>query len=187
MQGQIQANQLEIENRERCDSGLRAKINEYQARLNAEPATEQLLAELTRGYDQSKENYDQLLKKRNESQMATNMEQMQQGQRFTVLDPPSLPVKPDFPNRLKFCAMGLAFGLGLGVILVGGLEFMDGRLRSEKEIKALLTMGIISEVPEILTLSDERKSKRRIALGWTVAAVVVATMVAGSAFSYLRD
>ena len=47
--------------------------------------------------------------------------------------------------------MGLAFGLGLGVILVGALEFMDGRLRSEKEIKSLLTMGIISEVPEILS------------------------------------
>ena len=187
LQAQIQANQLEIENRERSIGAIRAKMNEYQARLNAEPGTEQLLAELTRGYDQSKENYDQLLKKKNESQMATNMEQMQQGQRFTVLDPPSLPVKPDFPNRLKFCAMGLAFGLGLGVILVGALEFMDGRLRSEKEIKSLLTMGIISEVPEILTLSDERKNKRRIALGWTVAALVVATMVAGSAFSYLRD
>ena len=141
LQGQIQANQLEIENRERAIVGLRARINEYQARLNAEPATEQLLAELTRGYDQSKANYDELLKKRNESQMATNMEQMQQGQRFTVLDPPSLPVKPDFPNRLKFCAFGLAFGIGLGVILVGGLEFMDGRLRSEKEIKAFCRWG----------------------------------------------
>jgi hypothetical protein len=31
---------------------------------------------LERGYDQSKVNYDDLLKKKNESAMATNMERM---------------------------------------------------------------------------------------------------------------
>jgi succinoglycan biosynthesis transport protein ExoP len=36
-----------------------------------EPATEQELADLTRGYDQSKANYDDLLKKKEQSEMAT--------------------------------------------------------------------------------------------------------------------
>ena len=61
---------------------------------------------------------------------------MQKGERFSMLDPPSLPLKPDFPNRLKFCAIGLAFGLALGLVVAGGFEFMDDRLHSEKEIKA---------------------------------------------------
>jgi len=187
LQGQLQANQAEISNREQSITGLKVRISEYQARLNEEPGVEQQLADLTRGYDQSKADYDGLLKKKNESEMATNMEQMQQGERFSMLDPPSLPLKPDFPNRLKFCGIGLGVGLALGLIVAGGFEILDNRLYSEKEIKGLLPVAIISEVPEILLPSDERRSMRTTALGWSMAALVVATILAGSAFSYLRD
>ena len=136
LQGQLQANQLEIKNRESSIERLKERIDEYQGRLNMEPATEQELADLTRGYEQSKANYDDLLKKKDQSEMATSMEEMQQGERFTMLDPPSLPSKPDFPNRLKFCGIGLGVGLALGFLVAGGFEFMDDRLHSEKEIKS---------------------------------------------------
>jgi len=184
LQGQLQANQSEIGNREHAIAALKANVNQYQARLNQEPVREQQLADLTRGYDQSKSNYDELLKKKNQSQMATSMERLQQGERFRILDPPSLPLKPDFPNRLKFCGIGLGVGLLLGTVLVGGLEFMDDRLHSEKEIKDLLPVAIISEIPEILNLSDQQASKRKMWLGWAMAGLVFATIVAGSAFSY---
>ncbi len=120
LQSQLQANQAEITNREQAIVGLKGRVNNYQDRLNSAPAAEQELADLTRGYDQTKANYDDLLKKQNESAMATSMEQMQQGERFSVLDPPSLPLKPDYPNRLKFCGIGLSIGLVLGLVWAGG-------------------------------------------------------------------
>jgi polysaccharide biosynthesis transport protein len=186
LQSQLQSNQSEIANRERAIAGLEARINEYQARLNQQPATEQQLAELTRGYDQSKINYDDLLKKKNESVMATSMEQMQQGERFTMLDPPSLPGKPDFPNRLKFCAMGVAGGLGLGILLVGLLEFLDDRLHGEKEIKGLLPIAVIAEIPEVQAPIDEAAERRRGVLGWSMAVFVFVIILVGASFSYLR-
>jgi polysaccharide biosynthesis transport protein len=187
LQSQLQANRLEIENREQTIAALKAKVSEYQSRLNDEPVREQQLADLTRGYDQSKANYDELLKKENESRMATSMEQMQKGERFRMIDPPSLPLKPDFPNRLKFCAFGVGFGLALGLLVACGLEFIDDRLHSEKVIKALLPMKIISEIPEISTPSDERRSKRMMWLGWVATVLIFVTILAGSAFSYLRS
>ena len=187
IQGQLEANQLEITSRERSVENLKERINEYQGRLNLEPATEQELADLTRGYEQSKANYDDLLKKKDQSQMATSMEEMQQGERFTMLDAPSLPSKPDFPNRLKFCGFGLGAGLALGLLLAGGLEFMDGRLHSEKEIKALLPIAVLSEIPEIVSPIDEQKARRRMALGWTMTALVIVTIAAGSAFSFFHS
>jgi polysaccharide biosynthesis transport protein len=187
LQGQLQANQSEIANREQAIDALKGRVGSYQDRLNTEPTREQELADLTRGYDQSKANYDDLLKKQNESQMATSMEQMQQGERFSTLDPPSLPLKPDFPNRLKFCGIGLGVGLALGLLVVGVLEAMDDRLHSEKEIKVLLPMAILSEIPEVVSPADERSSKKKMVLGWAMAALVVATILAGSAFSYLHD
>ena len=181
LQGQLQSNRLEIENREHTIAALKAKVSEYQSRLNDEPVREQQLADLTRGYDQSKANYDELLKKENESRMATSMERLQKGERFRMIDPPSLPLKPDFPNRLKFCALGLGLGLGLGVLVVGGLEFIDDRLHSEKAIKALLPMKVISEIPDILTPSDERRSKRTMWLEWVASVLVFVIILAGSA------
>ena len=186
LQSQLQANQLEIASRERAIAGLEARINEYQGRLNSAPATEQQLADITRGYEQSKANYDDLLKKKNSSVMATSMEQMQQGERFTILDAPSLPDKPDFPNRLKFCGIGVAAGLALGCLVVFLFEFFDDRMHSEKELKSLLPIAVMAEIPEIESALDQEKQKRRMVLGWTMAAIVCAVIVAGSTFSFLR-
>jgi len=186
LQSQMQANQIEIKNREQTIAGLKAKVNDYQARLNQEPVREQQLADLTRGYDQSKANYDELLKKKNESAMATSMELLQQGERFRIIDPPSLPLKPEFPNRLKFCGIGLAVGLTLGVGVIGAFEKFDDRLYGEKELKELLPVPVISEIPVIANPLDEKMAKRKIWMGWATAAVVIATILAGSAFSYLH-
>lgn len=187
VQSQLRSNQVEIANREHSIAALKAKVEDYQGRLNQEPVREQQLADLTRGYEQSKANYDELLKKKNDSEMATSMEQMQQGERFTMLDPPSLPQKPDFPNRLKFCGMGFGVGLALGAVVAGGFEFLDGRMYSEKEIKKLLPVAILSEIPEISLPSDERRGRRRAVLGWATTALVFSTILAGSAFSFLHQ
>jgi polysaccharide biosynthesis transport protein len=187
LQGQLHANETEITNRERGIAALQAKVADYQARLNQEPVREQQLADLTRGYDQSKANYDELLKKKTESSMATSMELLQQGERFRILDPPSLPLKPDFPDRLKFCGMGLGIGLALGVVVAGAFEMTDDRAYSEAEIKSLLPVPVISEIPVILTAEDEKTSRKRTWLGWATAGFVVVAILAGSALSYLHS
>ncbi|HYM74955.1 MAG TPA: XrtA system polysaccharide chain length determinant [Candidatus Dormibacteraeota bacterium] len=186
IESQLRSNQLEITNRERSIAALKVKVEDYQARLNTEPIREQQLADLTRGYDQSKANYDDLLKKKNESSMATSMELLQQGERFRVVDPPSLPEKPEFPNRLKFCGIGLAIGLALGLIVAGAFEMLDDRLYNAKEIRNLLTAEVIGEIPQIVNLSDAKTATRKLWLGWATAALVLVAILAGSAFSYLR-
>jgi uncharacterized protein involved in exopolysaccharide biosynthesis len=186
IQSQLRSNQLEIANREHSVATLKAKIDDYQGRLNQEPIREQELSDLTRGYEQSKANYDDLLKKKNESKMATSMELLQQGERFRIVDAPSLPIKPDFPNRLKFCEMGLGAGLALGLLVAGGFEMMDDRIHDEKEFQKLLPVAVISEIPAIERPEDDRRARRRMWLGWAVAAFVSASILVGSALSYLR-
>jgi polysaccharide chain length determinant protein (PEP-CTERM system associated) len=186
IQSQLRSNQLEIANREHSVAALKAKVEDYQGRLNQEPIREQQLADLTRGYEQSQASYDDLLKKTNESKMATSMELLQQGERFSIVDPPSLPTKPDFPNRLKFCGIGLGVGLALGLVFAGGFEMMDDRIYDEKEFSKLLPVGVISEIPAIARPEDELRERRQLWLGWAVGAVVSATILVGSALSYLR-
>jgi polysaccharide chain length determinant protein (PEP-CTERM system associated) len=186
LEGQLQANRVEIANREHGVEELKAKVIDYQGRLNTEPVREQQLSDLTRGYEQSKASYDELLKKKNESAMATSMELLQQGERFLIIDPPSLPVKPDFPNRLKFCGIGLGIGLALGALVAGAFEFMDDRIHEEQDLQKYLPVEVISEIPAIASVADVENERKRMWLGWTTAALVWGTILLGSAFSYLR-
>jgi polysaccharide biosynthesis transport protein len=187
LRGQLHANDLEIANRESTVAGLKSRIDEYQHRLNAEPATEQALAELTRGYDQSKVTYDDLLKKKNDSAMATSMEHMQQGERFTILDPPSLPVKPDFPDRLKFCGFGVGLGLALGVAVVGAFEMLDDRLHEDDAIKAMLPETIIYEIPVIARGPADAVRKRDHIAAWALPAATFVTIAVGAAISIFQN
>ena len=186
LQSQLRANQIEITHREQAIAELQGKINGYQAHLNQEPQVEQQLTDLSRGYEQSKANFDELLKKKNESEMATSMEIRQQGEHFRVIDPPSLPLKPNFPNRLKFCAIGLGVGLALGVVLAGGTELLDDRLHSEKAVKALLPVAVISELPSFRTPKEERTERWKLWAASATAALVLVAIMGGFALSYLR-
>jgi hypothetical protein len=46
---------------------------------------------------------------------------------------------------------------------------------------------VLSEIPELVSPLDVRSSKKKMVLGWAMAAIVVTTILAGSAFSYLHD
>ena len=185
LQSQLHANQVEISNHEKMIADLKVTINEYQARLNQEPVREQQLADLTRGYAQAKETYDDLQKKENQSAMATHMEMQQQGEHFRMIDPPSLPVKPSFPDHVKFNVVGLFVGLVLGVGVAGSFEKMDDRVYNEQELKDLLPVAVISELPVITTPVDERAEQKKVWLGWATTAMIFAAILAGSTVSYL--
>jgi succinoglycan biosynthesis transport protein ExoP len=185
MESQLKANRLEIANREAEIKDEQGKINQYQARLNMAPVMEQQFADITRDYDQSKADYESLLKKKNESEMSTDLEKTQQGEHFRMLDPPNLPVRPYKPNRLMLCGAGLAVGLVLGGGFAFGLEKLSGKVYSEREIKKLIPFTIIAEIPPIET-PEEQLSRRHNAWIAAVAAVVVTGFILlGSAVTYL--
>ena len=186
LQSQLKVNQIEINNRQKAIDDLKAKIGEYQARLNLAPVMEQQLADLTRGYDQSRAHYDALLAKKNDSEMATNLERRQQGEHFRILDPPSLPVKPFSPNRLRLSVVGLFVGILLGVALTAAMEFFDGRIYSQEALRKLIPLDVLCEVPSIDTPHDLRMTHWRSRLELGFAGLVVVCIVAGSALSFLR-
>ena len=49
----------------------------------------------------------------------------------------------------------------LGLVVAGGFEFMDDRMHSEQEIKDLMPVAIMVEIPEVLNFSDQEKSRKR--------------------------
>ncbi len=86
-----------------------------QGRVDRLPLREQEMAALTRDYEISKANYQSLLQKKLSAEMAADMERRQQSERFTVLDPATVPETPSAPNLPLAYAGGSILALMLGI------------------------------------------------------------------------
>jgi succinoglycan biosynthesis transport protein ExoP len=87
---------------------------------------------------------------------------------------------------LKFCGIGLGVGLALGLVVAGAFEMMDDRIYDEKALQKLLPVAVISEIPAIEAPADQQRERLRLWFGWATAVFVSATILVGSALSYLR-
>jgi protein tyrosine kinase modulator len=186
VQSQLKGNQIEIANRQRSIAELEQKINEYQARLNQEPVREQELADLTRDYEQSQTNYNSLLAKKNQAELATNLNKSQEGLQFRMIDPPGLPTQPYSPNRLKLSLGGLFAGLVLGLGATAGAEFLDGRVYDQKTLAELSSVEVIAEIPPLPTAQEQSNQRRRFWLESAAVASIATVTLVGLALTYLR-
>ena len=186
LESQLKANQIEVENRQAAIQRLEDRIGEYQARLNQAPMREEQLDALTRGYDQSRANYDSLLKKKNDSELATSLELEQKSEHFRILDPASLPAKPFFPNRRKMAGIALAAAIMAGLGVVVAAEFLDERLYEEEQVTQLAGVSVLGEIPPILLECEKRGRQREIWAQWIAATAVIVTALLGSGLSYFR-
>jgi len=171
VQSQLKANQLEILNDQRHEKDLESTISQYQARLNLTPETEQELTNISRGYEESKSNYNSLLQKQMQSQLATSLEHRQQGEQFRIIDPPSLPDKPSAPNHLWFSLGGLMAGASLGLGLAFVLELIDVRVRQEKDLEGIVPACVLVGIPR---LSTPRENHMRTVRWWMELGAVTA-------------
>ena len=186
IQSQLKANQLEIQSEQRAEKGLEARIAQYQERLNMTPVTEQQLAQVSRGYEEAKANYTSLLQKQNDSQLATNLEQNQQGERFSLVDPASMPQVPAWPNHILVSLVGLVFGLVLAAGLAVLLEVVRPRIRQEKDLEGIVPVRVLVGIPHISTVVEQ---ERRMARRWMARAVtlaIVLVMVAGNIYAIYK-
>jgi protein tyrosine kinase modulator len=135
---------------------LQQQIKIYQARVQSSPAIEQEYKELTRGYQTALDFYNDLLKKRDQSAMASDLERRQQGEQFQVLDPANLPTEPAFPKKSLFTVGGLGGGLSLGLALAFWLELQDTSLRNGREVETLLQLPVLASIPEINKLVSKK-------------------------------
>jgi uncharacterized protein involved in exopolysaccharide biosynthesis len=183
---QIKENQLEIQNYQKRESDLESQVSAYLARLKMAPETEQELAGISRGYDESKANYNSLLQKKMQSQLATSLEQRQKGEQFRVLDPPNLPNKHTAPNRFKFSVGGLALGIVLGFGLVALLELSDIRIRQEKDLKALVPVLVLVTIPRLNTQREEKVHKFSRWLDNGAVTIVLTLIALGNVYAFYR-
>jgi polysaccharide chain length determinant protein (PEP-CTERM system associated) len=173
---EVEAQNLDrqIANKQAEERRLRGVMANYQARVEAAPARESELIELTRDYTTLQQVYTTLLTKREDSKVAVNLERRQAGEQFRILDAARVPERPFSPNRMRMYLMGAFAGLALGLGFAVLLEYLDTTLRTDDDVITAVGLPVLAMIPMIVTTVEERQ---RLRARWLMVASAAAAVV----------
>ncbi len=180
---QIQARNMEMEERQKRLKELQAEIAAYRARIEASPINEQKYESLVRDYNLAKADYDDKSKKKEISETSSNLEERKAGENLETLDPASLPEQASEPNRLLIAGAGTGIGLFFGVLMAGVKEMKDTSLKNLKDVRAYTNLPVLSSIPLLENALLVRRKRRLFWLGWSTA-VIIGTIAMSSSMYY---
>ena len=166
---QIQVNQLEnlIASLNVRADNYRQRIIELENRVHTLPEIEAELIALNRGYDITKEKYEELLSRKETAQLAQQANETTDKIQFRVIDPPRKATKPSGPKRfILFSVVTLiGFGVGIGLsLLMSQLNPVATSTAQLSKITGVPVFGVIS-ANENLGLQQWHKKKTLIFMG----------------------
>ena len=181
---QMKVNKEEIQKADNTIRRLSQEGQVYQARLNATPAVETEMTDMMRDFGNMKKEYAELLAKKQQSALATSLEKQQQGAQFRIIDPPSLPDKPYFPDRFKFSLAAIGAGFALAVLFGFGIEFLDDRIRGEQALLEAVDLPIMVEIPPLSTAKELRRARWAPRLALVATVLILILLPSGVAYVY---
>ena len=138
---------------------LQKKIDDYQQKVENAPNLEVQLKELTRKYEQERKQYEELLAKNLDAELARKLELRQKGEQFIQIDeavPPQAPFKPDVK---KVLTLSTFLGLGLGLGLAFTREYFDRTFINAKDLEKSTGVPVLGSIPYVAELGGSRALK----------------------------
>jgi len=132
--------------------------------------------------------YDTLLERLETAKITQRLESSKEGTKYTILDPPRMPLKPTKPNKLLVMLMGAFLGMCLGGGAVFTAELLDHSFIGVDEVKAFLELPVLGAISKIITSDDLKVYEMRrakitaisIATGVLLLAVIIFNVILGS-------
>jgi polysaccharide biosynthesis transport protein len=175
----------EIASNRKDEESIRERIKDIQSRINLTPAREQELADVTRTYENSRTNYQSLLQKKMQSELASNLEKRQQGEQFRILDPANLPGRAE--GRMRVIGLGWALGFALGCGVIALRVVFDPVVHEKDDIALETDIPVIARLPVIPTQQETRRQMVWRIVEVAVVVVLIVASGAGVARGYLSS
>lgn len=178
LQARLQATTTDIAAVTVQKATLHAKLANLEDRITKSPEVEREYRELTRDYETAQMKYQEVFAKKQEAELASNLESKQRGERFTMIEPPAVPEEPSRPNRLVIALLGLMLSVGGGVGAGALAESIDGRVYGRAGITKLLGVPPLAVIPVLVTDQSIGRQRNRLLIfaGIALLAVVVAAI-----------
>jgi polysaccharide chain length determinant protein (PEP-CTERM system associated) len=156
----------------RGEEGLRQKrIAENQAQLS----------DLTRDYDVTKKQYEQMLERKETARLSMTLDIEGQGITYRIQEPASFPLSPSGLKFIHFAVLGPLIGLLLPLGLLIAYVILDPNLRSARALQSQLPaeVELIGTIPHFNTPFGDRLLKKDMIflLGSSIIAMVVYVVV----------
>ncbi len=181
---ELAALRVELANHQRNAAQLRQLVD-------TAPEVEAEYARLTRDYDVTKTQYNELLARLERTRVSSDAEATGVVA-FNVVDPPTVGFKPNFPNRPLLLTVVLLLGLALGTAVAYLLHMLRPVFSSERSLAELTGLPVLGAVTR--TWIDKYRGEMRrglmrysIASGMLVLAFIVALAAQGPVSKLLRQ
>ncbi|GMU68282.1 MAG: hypothetical protein AMXMBFR37_06150 [Steroidobacteraceae bacterium] len=159
------------------------KIASLRQQVNSVPEVEAELARLNRDYDQVRQQYNELVQRR-ETALLSEQADRTGTVKFDIIEPPAAPLEPVSPNRPQLLLMVLFAALavgGGGAWLLNQLRPVFHTVRSLAEVTGLPVFTAISR-----TWVDRHRQQRRLELLKFSGATLLLFLVFGAVMA-LQD
>jgi polysaccharide chain length determinant protein (PEP-CTERM system associated) len=152
------------------------QITDIEGRINAMPEAEVALQAINREYETKKVGYDDLLKRKAQADMGSDIQINQQGESIQVIDPANLPQSHVAPKRMLLILMGLGLGLGVGLAFAAACEVPRLlTIQTVDDAAHYTNLPVLVSVPELKTPQEATRVPRR-RLVFLAAGIVITIM-----------
>ncbi|MCE2594192.1 chain length determinant family protein [Motilimonas cestriensis] len=149
----VQSLRLNVSQLENEIASLKVRVENYQdkvaklqEKVHLVPKVEADLAALTRGYDITKGQYNQLLERRESAIMSQKAGQSTEGVEFKVIEPPRVANDPAGPNRIILLSVVTLLGLGLGIFVAFAISQIKPIITGPKELAAMIKIPVLGAI-----------------------------------------
>ncbi|MEE4278713.1 MAG: hypothetical protein V2I82_09650 [Halieaceae bacterium] len=164
---------------------LEAKQEELEGIVLRTPEVQRGLAILMRDYENTEDKFREVTDKEMQARLALSLEEEEQAERFTVIEPPVLPDSPHKPNRKKLFFLAV-FAAGLvGAAWVFVLEMLDRKIRSAASLQRIAGSLPLVTIPMVERGTQERGASRYQKLALAASAGAAVLLLTVMHFSYM--
>lgn len=128
---------------------LLAAIANGERQLSQSPQAAYEMHNLDRDVEGLRTQYATTREKQLEAQVAANLQMADKGERFKVVDPPTMPTEPISPQRLKLLLLGTLGGFGLGLVLAVSFELISGWINGARSLALLTGEAPLATIPNM--------------------------------------
>lgn len=141
-------------------SSLKEKQNQLRQLIDVVPQIESNLQRLNRDYNVHKENYNELVQRREQARISDDVESGQDQVKFRIIEPPFVSSTPQFPNRplFDFGVLVVALGIGYGVGFL--ISLFQPVFYNQTELSSLgrAILGTVSKFDTAQVLAKRRRN-----------------------------